>query len=65
MYSLLTPHDRTEQKSGVLLLFKPKLAKEQPKPCFFCGDTLHLQTFKGKIVCSACLQVIPALFVCS
>ncbi|AHF07755.1 hypothetical protein [Desulfitobacterium metallireducens] len=64
MYSLFPSPNQSKRKSGVVLPFKPKLAKKQPKPCIFCGDTLHLQTFKGQIVCSACLQDIPTLFVC-
>ncbi|MEA4900872.1 hypothetical protein [Desulfitobacterium sp.] len=64
MYSHHLNQDHTLQKSGVVLLFKPKHTQEQPQACIFCGETLHLQTFKGKIVCSDCLQDIPAIFVC-
>lgn len=64
MNSIHTKLNRTEQKSGIVLAFKPKHVKEQPQHCIFCGDTLHLQIFKGQTVCSACLQNIPALFIC-
>lgn len=65
MYPIHKSPTQTEQKTGVILIFKPKVVKEQPQPCIFCGDTFHLQIFKGQTVCSSCLQDIPSLFICS
>lgn len=66
MHSISTNLERFSQKTGVVVLFNPALrAKKQPQPCIFCGKTIHIQSFKGKTVCYACLQQVPALFVCS
>lgn len=37
--------------------------KKHAHPCIFCGATVLIKTFKGKAVCSACLESIPNLFV--
>ncbi|WP_425807000.1 hypothetical protein [Desulfitobacterium sp. Sab5] len=65
MRSVPTDLEQNKQQSGVIILFENAQSKKQPKPCIFCGETVHLQTFKGKAVCSACLERIPSLFACS
>lgn len=54
-----------KQKLGILIRFDLARAKKQPEPCIFCGESIHLQAFKGKAVCDACLQRISVLFICS
>ena len=65
MHSVPIDLEQSKQQSGVIILFENALNKKQPKPCIFCGETAHLQMFKGKTVCSACLERIPSLFACS
>lgn len=66
--SLLTSvQNTTKQKSsprqGVILLFDTKKQRKKTlQRCIFCDTTFPLQSFKGKTVCSKCLQNIPELF---
>jgi len=50
-------------RRGQIIPFDPALraAKDQPT-CIFCGQTLGVQTFKGKKVCASCLRDIPSMF---
>jgi hypothetical protein len=67
MYSNLQSHSSncSEQKPGVVLLLNPNLksSTKPPQPCIFCGTTENVQNFKGKTVCTLCLELIPNLFI--
>lgn len=50
---------------GVVLSFDSALrsSKGHSQFCIFCESPVQTQTFKGKIVCSSCLEHIPSLFI--
>lgn len=49
----------------IVLPFAPPVRHRQTsEPCIFCGQTTHIQFFKGKAVCHICLQRIPGIFSC-
>ena len=60
-----SPVDCTDSNNSKVLLFNPafKSIKKRSQPCIFCGATVRIQNFKGKTVCSSCLQHIPDLFL--
>ncbi|AFM01763.1 hypothetical protein Desde_3481 [Desulfitobacterium dehalogenans ATCC 51507] len=67
MHSSLLPLQNTkEQKNnpnqGALLFFDTFKRQKEVQHCIFCNATSPLQNFKGKAVCSHCLQNIPELF---
>lgn len=58
-------NDYTDSNQGVIISFDPALrsSKKHSQPCIFCSSTAQTQKFKGKAVCSSCLQHIPGLFL--
>ena len=55
--------DNLTQRVSVILPFdRNMMEKKRVQSCIFCGQTLKIQTFKGKAVCMSCLQIIPSLF---
>ena len=60
-----TQADTADQKQGVVIFLNPTLKsiKLRSQPCIFCGTTVQIQTFKGKPVCSSCIQHIPNMFI--
>lgn len=59
-----TPNDYTGPTQGVVISFDFALrsSKSHSQSCIFCRSTVQTQKFKGKAVCSSCLQHIPTLF---
>jgi len=59
-----TTNDYTGPHQGVVLSFDLALraSKKHSPPCIFCNSTVQTQNFKGKVICSSCLQHIPDLF---
>lgn len=64
--SFLSLQKTTKQKSsstqGKILFFDSYKREKRAQHCIFCNTTSLLQNFKGKTVCSECLQNIPELF---
>lgn len=52
-------------REGVVLSFDSaiKSSKKHSQFCIFCRSSVQTQTFKGKTVCSSCLEHIPSLFM--
>ncbi len=64
-YSTSTGLPNRAPTSARIIPFDRALAQRgNIRHCIFCGQTLRVQTFKGKAVCLNCLQTIPAIFSC-
>ncbi len=46
-----------KKESNIIFLHDKK-----NETCIFCGQKVHVESFKGKPICSQCRQTIPALF---
>ncbi|MGC7870317.1 hypothetical protein ACPUYX_02170 [Desulfosporosinus sp. SYSU MS00001] len=59
----LTQPLRQPAQQAVIISFSELVRKKNRfQPCIFCGETMEVQKFKGKNVCSRCLHQIPAIF---
>jgi hypothetical protein len=60
-----TLNEFKQPHKGVVLSFDSALrnSKRHSQFCIFCKSPVQTQTFKGKIVCSSCLEHIPSLFM--
>ncbi|ACL22110.1 hypothetical protein Dhaf_4101 [Desulfitobacterium hafniense DCB-2] len=57
-----TMKQKSSSNQGEILCFDSYKRQKQAQHCIFCNTTSLLQNFKGKTVCSECLQNIPELF---
>ncbi|AFM42674.1 hypothetical protein Desaci_3793 [Desulfosporosinus acidiphilus SJ4] len=58
----IQPTRQLAQQAVIISFSEFARKKNQFQPCIFCGETMTVQMFKGKNVCTRCLHQIPAIF---
>ncbi len=56
------PQKQPAQQAVIIAFSELKHKRHRFQPCIFCGETIKVHNFKGKNVCSRCLQQIPSMF---